>query len=122
MCTSTVLVADPAVLEHPAIAMVLFTVLRSGMAVAVVLAPEQPVALATVTLSGALWVLDAAVPVIVNPVVALLAVLLAETVTVVDAPAVTVAGEKDTVTPAGVVLEAKVIVSAVPLTTAVLAV
>src|SRR5262249_53763489 len=44
------------------------------------------------------------------------------TVTVVDSPAVMVAGSNDTVTPAGVTPAAKVIASGSPLTSAVLAV
>src|SRR4051812_7638465 len=102
--------------------MVLFTVLRSGMATGVVLVAEHPGALPMATESGALRVLDGAVPMMLTGVAPKAAVLSAVTVTVVDSPAVTVAGSNETLTPLGVGPELNVISSAAPLVTVVAAV
>src|SRR3954454_10649734 len=107
MCTSMVLAVDGVVAQSVR-AIVLCTVVLSGMATSVPLVPVQPGALLTVTVSAADRVIDAAVAVMVTGAVLRPAPAATLTVIVVDSPAVMVAGSNDTATPAGVVPAAKV--------------
>src|SRR5690349_17464166 len=118
MCTSTALVAD-GVPAQPLIAIVLCTVVLSGIATSVAFVPVQPATLSTVTVSAAERVIDAAVAVTVIGAEPRLAPGAALTVTVVDSPAVIVCGSNVTVTPWGTTPVEKVTSSATPLITVV---